>query len=115
MDFDYFQDDDYIVSDKIARKYGIELSALLGYLISVDDSFTHMDNSPWFYNTIEEMEERTGLKRKKQERLLKQLENLGIIKRKLIGLPAKRYFLINYKRVEELAFSKEKLDNYISH
>lgn len=48
MDFDYFQDDDYIVSDKIARKYGIELSALLGYLISVDDSFTHMDNSPWF-------------------------------------------------------------------
>jgi len=71
--------------------------------VDADESFDHKDGDPWFSLTIEEVEKSTGYKNWKQENLLKQLEELGIIERKLIGLPAKRYFKLNYDKINELA------------
>src|SRR5690606_4624423 len=78
---------------------------------SADKLFGHNGNGPWFYQTVAEVEKRTGIKTKKQAELLRQMEELGIIERKLMGLPARRYFKINYERAIELSSLNEELEN----
>jgi len=98
----------FYANANIAMKYGLELAAFLGYLMFVDKTSEHIDNEPWFCQTIEEVKERTGYKKKEQEKLLKKLEKLGAIKTKFLGSPQKRYILINYEKVKELSSNIQK-------
>ena len=100
---DYLYGDNIIVDGVITEKYGFELSVFLGYLIFIDWSFNGKDENKWFCQTIEEMRERIGYKRWKQDKLLKQLKELGAIEERIMGKPPKRHFRINYERVDELA------------
>jgi hypothetical protein len=100
---DYLPGNNFIVDGVIAEKYGFELAVFLGYLIFLDWSFNGKDENRWFCQTIEEMEKRIGFKRWKQDKLLKQLEELGVIEKRTIGKPPKRHFKINYERVDKLA------------
>lgn len=103
MGFDFLPGENFFTNKNISKKYGLKLASFIGYLVDADESFDHKDGDPWFSLTIEEVEKSTGYKNWKQENLLKQLEELGIIERKLIGLPAKRYFKLNYDKINELA------------
>ena len=108
--FNCLQGNNFYVNENLVRKYGLEFAAFIGYLISADKFFSHNGNGPWFFQTIEEMEERTGLKKWKQEKYLKKAEELGIIERKLMDMPAKRYIRINYERLAELTSLKKELE-----
>lgn len=60
----------------------------------------HEDGCFWFYKTQADWEEETGLTRYEQEGARKALRNLGVLKEKRIGLPAKLYFCIDLAALE---------------
>jgi len=93
----------FYANANISEKYGLDVAAFLGYLMFIDKTSQHTDNEPWFCQTTEEIKERTGYKRWEQEKLLKKLEKLGVIKIKFSGSPQKRYISINYEKVKELS------------
>ena len=102
MEMNYLHGANFFTNKNISKKYGLKLASFIGYLVDADESFDHKNGNSWFSLTIEEVEKNTGFKRREQETVLKQLEELGIIEKKVMGIPAKRYFKINYERVEEL-------------
>ncbi|MBC8949344.1 hypothetical protein [Xenorhabdus sp. TS4] len=57
---------------------------------------THSDGDEWFYKTQAEWEEETGLSRTEQETARKKLRQLGILKEKKAGLPAKIFFSVDF-------------------
>lgn len=61
----------------------------------------------WFYYTSEIGEERTGLSEKEQRLAISILEDNGIIKKIILGVPGKRHFQINEEKIAEIiSFSK---------
>jgi len=58
----------------------------------------------WFYYTQEDIEERTLLTRKHQDAGLEILANFGLIEKKLIGVPARRHFRLNPKKINDFFF-----------
>ncbi|MHB1287355.1 MAG: hypothetical protein ACYCYP_12545 [Leptospirales bacterium] len=57
------------------------------------------DSEGWFYKTIGEWEEETGLTRREQETAKKNLK--GILDTELRGIPARLYFRINWSVLEK--------------
>jgi hypothetical protein len=95
----------FYANENISSKYGLDVAVLLGYLMFVDKTSEHIDDKLWFCQTLEEIEKRIGMKRRKQEKALKILEKLGIIEKKVMGIPAKRYFKINYEKANEVVLN----------
>ena len=91
--------DNYIVVNKdLIKLYGINTSLLLGELASEYNYYNKnqlLDENGYFYSTIENIEENTGLSRHQQKKSLEELKELGIIEIKVKGLPAKRYIKLN--------------------
>lgn len=58
----------------------------------------------WFFLTQETVEERTCLTRKNQDTSIKILEKFGLIEKKIIGIPSKRYFRINIHAIQMFFF-----------
>lgn len=61
----------------------------------------------WFYYTQEDLEERTLLTRKNQDTNIEILEKEGLIEKRSLGLPAKRHFRLNLKKIQEFFFSSD--------
>ncbi len=60
-------------------------------------------NDPeWFYKTIEELKEETELSRAEQDTAIKRCKELGLIKVKIKGIPAKRHFTLNIEKIIEI-------------
>ncbi|MDA8149828.1 MAG: hypothetical protein M0041_01625 [Nitrospiraceae bacterium] len=57
------------------------------------------ESDGWFYKTIEEWEEETGLTRREQETARKNLK--GILDSELKGIPARLHFRINWSALEK--------------
>ena len=57
------------------------------------------DSEGWFFKTIGEWEEETGLTRREQETARKNLK--GILDSELRGIPARLYFRINWLALEK--------------
>lgn len=95
--------DNYIVINRdLLKKYGINVALMLCELASEYNYFDQngkLENG-MFYSTIDNINERTGLSKYQQSEALKVLDNIGIVKSVVKGIPAKRYFKID---VEELA------------
>lgn len=95
--------DNYIVINRdLLKKYGINVALMLCELAS---EYNYFDKNGkledgMFYSTIDNINERTGLSKYQQSEALKVLDNIGIVKSVVKGIPAKRYFKID---VEELA------------
>lgn len=53
------------------------------------------DPDGWFYKTIEEWEEETGLTREEQSTVKNRLQEIGVLTIEKRGLPARNYFLVN--------------------
>jgi len=58
----------------------------------------------WFYYKQEDLEERTYLSRKNQDTTIDILITFGLIEKKVIGMPSKRYFRLNHKALQSLFF-----------
>ena len=94
--------DNYIVINRdLLKKYGINVTLMLCELASEYNYFDKngkLENG-MFYSTIDNISERTGLSKYQQAEALKALDEDGIVKSVIKGMPAKRYFKID---VEEL-------------
>ena len=94
--------DNYIVINRdLLKKYGINVTLMLCELAS---EYNYFDKNGkledgMFYSTIDNISERTGLSKYQQAEALKALDDDGIVKSVIKGMPAKRYFKID---VEEL-------------
>lgn len=95
--------DNYIVINRdLLKKYGINVALMLCELASEYNYFdkSGMLDDGMFFSTIDNIYEKTGLSKYQQTEALKVLDNIGIVKSVVKGIPAKRYFKID---VEELA------------
>lgn len=95
--------DNYIVINRdLLKKYGINVTLMLCELASEYNYFdkSGMLDDGMFFSTIDNIYEKTGLSKYQQTEALKVLDNIGIVKSVVKGIPAKRYFKID---VEELA------------
>ena len=98
--------DNYIVVNKdLIRLVGLTEAVIFGELASEYvywEKQGGLDDEGYFYSTIDNIENNTGINEKHQREAIKNLENIGILKSKRKGLPAKRYIKINVEAVERM-------------
>jgi hypothetical protein len=101
-----------MINKKIARSIGIIPALIIGELIYEFKYWSSRGECKdgWFFSTIENIERETGIKEKQQLSAIKQLIDINLIEKKLMGLPAKRYFRINAQKIIELIAKEEKDD-----
>lgn len=91
------------VNYTLIRKYGLHAAVLIGELASEARYYKRegkLDDG-WFFSTVENIEEHTGLNAYYQRETLKTLQDTGIVEIKYSGLPRKRYFRVDAMRVIE--------------
>ena len=98
------------VNYTLIRKYGLHAAVLIGELASEARYYKRegkLDDG-WFFSTVENIEEHTGLNAYYQRETLKTLQDTGIVEIKYSGLPRKRYFRVDAMRViEEMSTDEE--------
>lgn len=99
----------YVLNKQIIKTLGIESAFLLTALIEASDGLS--DENGWFYKTAPSLEEETGLSKHKQSNIIDELIRLGILEQENKGMPMKRFFRINFKKIEELVFKSKELKN----
>ena len=95
----------FVLNKQIVKAIGIEAGFLLTTLIEASDGLSNEDG--WFYKTAPSLEEETGLSNHKQSKIIDKLTKLGILEQENKGMPMKRYFRINFNKIEELVFKKD--------
>ncbi len=94
----------YTLNKQIVKSLGIESAFLLTILIEASDGLS--DDEGWFYQTIETLEELTGLSRHKQNKIIQDLVEAKILIQENRGTPCRRYFKISFQEIENLVFKK---------
>lgn len=76
---------------------GLETAAFFSELASECSYFEdrHLLADGWFFTTVENIQRKTGIKKKRQYSIFKELKALGLVETKRAGMPAKRYIRIN--------------------
>lgn len=90
----------WVLNKTLVKMLGIESAFLLSNFAEAEVMMA--DENGWFYQTSDTVEEMTTLSRYKQDRAVSKLEEMGILEKEIRGMPAKRYFKINYDRVTNL-------------
>jgi len=99
----------FVLNKQIVKLFGIETAFLLTTLIEASDGLANDEG--WFYKTAPSLEEETGLSNHKQSKIIEELTKLGILEQENKGMPMKRYFRINFNKIEELVFKIQDLKN----
>ncbi|WP_339032993.1 hypothetical protein [Fusobacterium animalis] len=94
----------YTLNKQIVKTLGIEPAFLLTILIEASDGLA--DDEGWFYQTIETLEELTGLSRHKQNKIIQDLIEAKILIQENRGTPCRRFFKISFQEIENLVFKK---------
>ena len=97
------------VNVAIAHELGLDSAVMLGELASTQVYWEErgaVDENGMFYETAEQIEEKTTLSPYKQAKAIKELEARGLIKTKMKGVPAKKYFLVDGEELGRLLESK---------
>jgi hypothetical protein len=96
--YDFLRSDGSIVVNKnLSHAIGLHEAIIFSELLSKYNYFKdkeQLDDHGYFYNTADHLRRDTTLSPKQQRKAIKQLEELGLIKTHLHGVPAKRYFKI---------------------
>ena len=96
IEFDkLFKGNFVMVSKVIIRELGLEAAVMLSELYSEYlywEASNGLTEAGYFYSTMENVKNNTGLTRARQDSAIKVLEEAGIIKKYVHGMPAKRYF-----------------------
>lgn len=90
------------VNKELIKIFGLEEAIILGELASEYnywEKLKQLDDEGYFFSTVENIEENTTIKEKRQRNALNNLKARGIIDVKLKGLPAKRYIKINEEQL----------------
>ena len=97
------------VNMAIAKQVGNDAAILLAELASSQVYFEKQDmlTDGMFFETVEQIEENTNLTKYQQAKAVKRLEDIGALKTKMKGIPAKRYFFVDGEKIGELVDSKK--------
>ena len=97
------------VTMAIAKQVGNDAAILLAELASSQVYFENngMLTDGMFFETVELIEDRTNLTKYQQAKAVKVLEESGILKTKLKGIPAKRYFYVDGEKILGLVDHKK--------
>lgn len=87
----------FIVSRDLIVGLGFDGGIFMGYLINL----AIQQEVEWFRCSSEKLQINLQVTRPVERRIIKRLIAQKIIKRKLMGVPAKRYFSIDYDKIEE--------------
>lgn len=90
----------WVLNKKLVAMYGVETAFFLTSLAEAE-TYVTKGKGGWFYQTIETVENLTGLTRYKQDKALKELVDDGVVETDVRGMPAKRYMKLNYKRLHD--------------
>lgn len=94
----------YTLNKHVVKTLGIEPAFLLTILIEASDGLA--DDEGWFYQTIETLEDLTGLSRHKQNKIIQDLIEASILIQENRGTPCRRFFKISFQEIENLVFKK---------
>ena len=86
----------------IAQEVGLDAAALLAELASSQiywEQRNGLDDEGMFFETAEQIEERTTLTAYQQSKAVKVLEKKGILKTRRKGVPAKKFFSVNGEKI----------------
>jgi hypothetical protein len=85
------------VNKEIARKLSLESAVLFADLASAQIYWNDKEGAEdtWFFRTREVIEQETTLKKRKQLNAYNNLKKNNLIKEKIAGCPAKKYYLID--------------------
>lgn len=95
----------FIIANKaLIKRIGLAEAILIGELCSQYNYWRAKKGleGGWFYSTVANVEEETGIKRTTQTTLLTKLEGLGLLKFKKMGMPPKRYVLLDFDKIGSL-------------
>lgn len=97
------------INKTLIKLIGLNETALLSDLISKEEYFEqrNMLEDGWFFNTEQNRFEDTGLSPKQQQLAIKKLQKLEIISIQRKSLPAKQWFKINHKRIQEILINTD--------
>ena len=87
-----------VINKQLAHALGLEAAIMYSELLSKIDYFDErgeLTEDREFFNTIEDMEKDITLSEYQQKKAIKILQDLNLIRVKVKGLPARRYFWIN--------------------
>lgn len=94
--------DNYIpVNRNLIKAFGLEEAIILGELCSQYNLWEKEDKlvDDMFYCTVDKLEEKTTLSEYQQRKAIRNLENKGVIRTELKGIPATRYFYIDENKL----------------
>lgn len=87
----------------------LDEAVFLSYLMGVSRSVkAHEKNEGWFYHTWKQVEEELYQSRRVQDSLVRDLKKMGFIQMELRGLPAKRWFKIEYRYLRDTILEARK-------
>lgn len=95
----------FMTNRNLIKNLGPMEALVVGYIASVHRYVKQnnmFEDNEYFYLTVDKMEEDLNIGKKAQNTILTKLEDIGLLSKKLIGLPAKRYFRINPNILEQL-------------
>ena len=86
---------------KMIKAVGYHAATFLQYLVEIDDK---IPEDIFFPIPIEEVKESRMLTREMQDNAIKKLIEFNLIETKLLNIPARRHFKINYDEMEMLMY-----------
>lgn len=111
--------DNFLMINKdLIKELGLEETVLFAELCYEQfywETNNKLQEDGTFYSTVENIEERLGLKKKKQLAILKKLKELNLIKIKYHDTPRKRYIKVNVLELEKIQdkYKKKRIDENI--
>lgn len=99
------------VSKELARNIGLDETMILTELISKYNYWKdkkELTEKGYFYITIKNLKHETTLTKYRQTKAINNLKEMGLIKTKKQGLPARRYFTICEDKIKKLFFAPDK-------
>jgi biotin operon repressor len=86
-----------LILKSLVLEYGIDVALVYGELLNRNtyySKFNKLEDDSYFFLTIEELQNSTGMSAFQQRKAIQTLEENGFIITKRKGLPPKRYFKV---------------------
>lgn len=109
LGIDFLAAGNYIaVNRSLIKVFGLEGAVLIGELASEAKYWNDRDKleDGWFFSTIENVEEATGLSGYQQRKALSELTKAGVVETTQRGIPKKRYIRIRFMELVNLVNDK---------
>lgn len=91
-----------VINRDLLKMYGLNVTLMLCELASEYNYYSKegkLEEDGLFFSTIDNISDKTGLSRYQQAEALKTLDQMGIVKTIVKGIPAKRYFKLDIEKL----------------